>query len=746
MNAPATSVGGAAPVRGRRRLFALQGAVVAFALTVCCVLAVVVAARFPARFDATALGRHRLSPQTQSVLAALPDPVRLVVALRVRDLEPRAAQGLQDVLGAFESGSGKVRVDLFDLGEARGMQRYEALIQSLVDEDRAALDAHAGALRDLSGTAAQLSEQITLLADGLVGVRDALLAAPPPGSTKEALRSSFDNQGGLMRVLADDLAKVAGQARGVLDRTQGAAAALGGDDHFPVPRSDLAGDALRPMLSRAATTLSELQGALDQAAGPSVGASPDARERAKALTLRVTPARDAAARAVLALEQLPRLRVFSVAKAMKASEVALLIGPQQKVGGPESPSGGATGAPPSVAAISLSELLAVRSTGDAQGAGGVDLRYRAEDLIAAGLSAFTPDAKPLVVFVHAGERPLAPAYNGFRAVTERLNLRGMGIADWPAALSNSEPKEVGDARAAGRPVVYVNVSPDVRDPAGAVRMNQLAKALEALSARGAPMLVSVNPSTLPASGAPDPLVSWLAPLGISPDSGRAIATEVTTAAGQRVTAWDEYLTEPGTRHPLGESLRGLPLRLVWPVALDLPASGAGGGPGAHVQPILVLPPGATRWGESEWQAFRSASRNPPPPPRPDSSRDRLAPVGGGAWVVAASINTPASGAAPAQRLVVVGSNGWFLDVIVDRATEVDGRLVLDCPGNLELFENAVWWLAGREDRVLRSAAAEAVPLIPALSPGRLSALQWGVIALLPLVALVTGAIWLTLRR
>jgi hypothetical protein len=97
-------------------------------------------------------------------------------------------------------------------------------------------------------------------------------------------------------------------------------------------------------------------------------------------------------------------------------------------------------------------------------------------------------------------------------------------------------------------------------------------------------------------------------------------------------------------------------------------------------------------------------------------------------------------------MVVMGCYGWFLDAVTRQtAGIVDGRAVLNSPGNLEMFEAAVFWLAGQDDMIMRSAEAEAVPLIPALTEGQEKSLQWALIAGMPALVLLIGGAWRLLR-
>ena len=69
------------------------------------------------------------------------------------------------------------------------------------------------------------------------------------------------------------------------------------------------------------------------------------------------------------------------------------------------------------------------------------------------------------------------------------------------------------------------------------------------------------------------------------------------------------------------------------------------------------------------------------------------------------------------------------------------RVALVSPGNAELFEAAVLWLAGQDELIATSAGARSTAMVKPLSPGSLTALRWGLIAGLPLMTLGLGILW-----
>ena len=82
-----------------------------------------------------------------------------------------------------------------------------------------------------------------------------------------------------------------------------------------------------------------------------------------------------------------------------------------------------------------------------------------------------------------------------------------------------------------------------------------------------------------------------------------------------------------------------------------------------------------------------------------------------AWLVATAIERNEVGAAAPQRMVAVGANWWFFDKVSQPQVSIDGRTAAAHPGNTELFESSVYWLAGMDDLIAQSPSAQAVPIV-----------------------------------
>jgi len=292
-----------------------------------------------------------------------------------------------------------------------------------------------------------------------------------------------------------------------------------------------------------------------------------------------------------------------------------------------------------------------------------------------------------------------------------------------------------------RPVVYVVISPDSsassRTPAdkpGAERAATLGRALERLADDGMPILLSLNPSVMPTYGQPDPVASVLARFGLEALSGTPILRDEALPTG-RVVLTDHLVIPTGGEHPIAAAVRNLGVALVWPVALRRTEAGES----ATVTELMRLDAERGAWRESQWlrlwQTPRAQRPYLPDPPVFDEARDHR----DGPWLVAAACERGP------LRLVAIGSNNWHVDQVAFERREAEGRLVPAFPGNAELLEASIWWLAGQESLIARSAEARSTPRIRPLTERDLLALRWGLAAGLPLLVLLLGAVWRGVR-
>ena len=747
----------------RRMTLSVQLFAVLFSLVTCTALVLVLSEKYGARFDLTATREHQISEQSKTAVAKLDRSVTIAVAADITGLSKVTAQRLRDVLDALTAASPRISSKLMDTSSPAGQQAYEQLIRQMATEDKQVIEEHLAALKIAADESTDIAERLVAAGLEVAKLRDVLVAAMPPGGGIDRVKSGWDATSAEARLFADSLNQAVARASDILSKPL---------DPLPVPAADDAARVLREALTKISSELPRVNDTVDQVA-LSAAVNAEAKALARDLGTRFASLRDRTARLAAGLERLGTLRVLRVASAIGRTRGCVLIGAPLS-GDPKAVTvGGGGELPTSLTAVDIDELLGpATSPGEAQAVIQVDRRFRMEELLVAGLDAFIPRPRPLVVFVHADRGQLAPNYAPVRKLADRLALLGIDVGEWRVAVDASLPTPIAQVLAAGRPVVFATVSPAALpgDQASmldqATRVSKLSAAVEALLRDGRSLLVSVVPSVLPAGGADDPLVKPLEAIGIKADTGRVIMERIKTAAGSGVLT-DAVLTEPmpaGTEATpastassavrIGQAVSGLRTRLIWPVALLLP-----GAEGVALQPVLTLASTADRWAEAEWLRLRQHRGDPSAAPvvEPGGPKDLITPGdGSAAWIMAAAAERPlrdsssSTGAAAAarlpQRVLVVGSQGWFADAVTDAASVVDGRAAFEYPGNTEFFVASVRWLCNQEDLIRRSAQAQSVPTIAGVTDGQLSALRLLVIAVMPLAVLLIGALWKLIRK
>lgn len=699
-----------APAPGSTRSANLLAAtVLVLALTAIVGLLIFLGSRASTRMDVTSTRQHLLSPQTRAILSRLDRSLTLVVATDLRQTSPAARQRLIDVLDKFSNASERLSVRMIDTGSSAGIAQFDATLVQLANDDKAAIARSSDAIASATGMAEEFSRALDDLAGLLMAVGEA------SGSPGDRARQVWENQAAITRVDAEDLRKASRDSRAVMQQNA---------PGLPIPLLDVAARPLRTAFDRSAGNLSALAGAAEAVLG-APAATEAVKTRLRPISQALPAQRNRAARVVSALDQAVRLPILTVAHAIEKTRAILLIDSS-----PASDDGR-----PRLTAIDADALLPSDPA-----AAAIDLRSRSEELIATAIGAMSNPYRPVVVLVHPLGQRLSPDFNELAEIRNRLAMRGIDLLEWAVALDRDMPTipTIGGS-SVRRPVVFVSLSRDVRTPEDATRMGRLADAISQIIASGKPLLLSVNPSTLPGSGAPDPMVAFLPAMGLTADSGRTLMEETRTA-NARVVAPEQLITDPGSAHPIAACLNGLRTALLWPIALTLkddPPSGAA------ATPLISIAARPGIWAESEWQPYRQVPASQrgmvTNPPAKDSPQDRAG--DGKPWLVAAAIERTQPDFAGTQRIVVVGSNGWFLDQVLRLYVTVDGKPVAATPGNAELFLSSIAWLAGQDELLVRSASAQAAPTIGNLSPGQLSALRWLLIAGLPAGTLVLGLLY-----
>lgn len=700
----------------RRARFAVRSVVLLAAITVICVLCGFLASRFAYRLDATATREHQLSERTRKVLNGLQGPHELVVLVNGAGLDLTAARRTQDVLDSFGRASPSLRVTTIDASSTKGIAEIDQLLARLSERFASESERTRRGV-EASGTG------LTGIAESLGQLSDSLLSAgklvDPEATGGTTLQKFFTDAAAICRVSGQDLSKAGTTARQQLSAMIG---------QTRIPATDEAVRTLRQPMNGVLTQLKAIAESLEALSAPNAqNVSAAVQDSSRRLLPQTNAIRDELRRQSAAMDDLPKLPIASVARLIEHSSAALVIGP----------SGSATGSSQGIAGVDVSSLFPARA---ASGEAAPDVRARTEDLLAGAIASISTRNAPIIVLTHGTASKLGPDYPMFSRLVERLRLRGVDVVEWPVAVEPEMPSMTKVNPAGERPLVFVMLPATADSQETAARMLKLSAAVKKLINDGKSLLISLNPSATQSVGAPDPLAEFLTPLGITAKTGLPLLQQFTTPTGRVVSA-DLTIIDPHDGHAISSSIRGLGTVLLWPIPLMLNTSGS-----SRVMPIIsVENQSSSIWGESEWSEFR---RVPPAqrsslvnPPAPDASRDDPR----GPWTVAACVERPVSSTSPTQRIVVVGSNGWFFDEVAAATGTVNNRPTLLAPGNAELFEASVFWLAHEDERLAAGPQAGTASLIPPLSEGRLSAIRWALIAGLPLIILILGAVWRLVR-
>jgi hypothetical protein len=306
-------------------------------------------------------------------------------------------------------------------------------------------------------------------------------------------------------------------------------------------------------------------------------------------------------------------------------------------------------------------------------------------------------------------------------------------------------------------VVYVSFPADSAEGSGETgangvqRTTKLGEVLTGLVQEGKNVLLSVNPCVMQTYGQPDPLAPALDRFGLVAESGRPLLWEEISGQGRIVQTEHSVLPEETTGVVAG-AVRGLPLLLPGPVAFHVKPTNKDSKVQLTVFRLYSIPAAERVWAESQWlplwQTPRQQRHLMATKPAFDDGRDAKTPQGmmgekEPSWLVAAAVERRANGVT--QRLVAVGSREWFSRIAMQAQTSVDGRTAAAYPGNSELFEASVSWLANQDELIAQSPIAQTVPLIQPIDVKVLSGLRTTMIVGLPLLVLALGLVYRLIR-
>ncbi len=702
---------------GRKIRIGAMSALLIGAATVSLAVVAVLADRFAVRIDVTATRQQALSPRTLALLRGIDKPYEIVVAADSRAVDRRSLERIGDVLDQFRIECPTLKYTAINTATAGGVEEYQRLLARLAERESGALAARRGAIESGVATARELADALEALSPRLDAVREAI-TPEAPGADRN--RQFFEHRAAEARLSARTLRDVAGRAQQALDDGRNSGP-------LPAPGSEESVGALLEALTGLETGLRAFaENARDFAAAEAQPAL--ARDLAAPIARELAAHRDRVGVATDALNRLGVLDVTKVARVLERTDAAIVIGPA---------GGGLT-------AIPFDWLAPARGSAEG-GAVQADLRRKNEELFGAALDSLANPVNPIAVVVHSLPARFFERSGSFASLIERLSLRGVDVVEWAAAIEETAPSLSRLNPKGDRPVVYVSLTSDTTvgggsGRTGAERADKLGAVLARLAEDGKPLLISMSPSALPTFGSPDRTVAPLALFGLEADTGRPLLSDVITPRGRAIELIQSAIAQPGS-HPIAAAVAGLRTGFEWAIALRVKDDQA------DVTALYSLDSPSV-WGESQWLALWQSQQGPegrrslpPTLPANDSSGDNTERP----WMVAAAA-TRRTGDGRTARLVAVGSNTWFADAMTrSRVQDIDGRAVAAYPGNIELFEASLYWLAGQDHRVGQSPTAHAVPVIRPLDPGTLTALRWLLAAGTPALVLLAGAAWRAAR-
>lgn len=724
---------------GPRRLrFGASTLVLLACATVSCVLAGALGSRLGARWDLTRTRQFTLSERTERALERLAEETTVVISADMSAIARDDRARVADLLAEMSGVNPKVRSAWIDTASPAAGAEVGALVGRLASPHAALLDQQAEAIARSAADAVTLAAGLRGLSDQLKSLGVMLGAREP--ALLAGMKSSPEEQAGLVRTLASSL----DEAGSSLARA--GAASIAGIAMPALDEARRSGEEPLTRTARASEAIAQFADAVHARASTA-----EAREALRVLARESERLRDLASVSWDRIDALDPCEALRIARVLERTQCALVT----------SSNGSAL--------LDFSTLFP-----PAAGAGGGV--YAGESLLATALASLNDDASPIVIFVHAqGARLLdddgepTPAANAaFAGLFQRMRLSRVTPLEWSVSTMPLRPDPTTIDPGGVRPALWVvlgappRTSADLTDAGAAAdrvdRTRRLGDALRTLIEAGEHVLISIEPSDAPSLGSVDPIAQAATLLGVGVGSDKVILRRESSPQGDLV--WSHVETaEAEKSHAIGAAVHGL--RMVLPWAIPLRAGEAA--EGWTMSPLLRVASAGDLWGESRWMTLRDLAgrgivrplmpmllADPPKlePPRDDAY------ARGDVLVVAAALErgrraseTTPHGMRPSspQRVVIVGSSEWLHDGYTQASEPVGGRRAVLFPGNHELFEAAITWLAGRDEAIAPGPQAMDLPRIRAIDPGVLQAVRLLLVLGLPSLVLIVGAVHRLLR-
>jgi|GEM_PF-43252 len=687
---------------------------------VCAVLAGSLTNAYHYRVDVTSTGAHKLSPRATRIVDRLSEPTEIVLAVGMSrgGTDTRAFDLVSDVLDAYARSSDQLSVRTIDLDDPNGHAQIETLLDELAQRDQSAIDANLAALNASAQMLLEMGPNLSAIARSL----SAISAAIEPTTQMDANnRAVFDQRAALFARYANDIFTQGQQINDQMNELEYTDALL---------PFDTIQNASELTLAQLMNQLDDLSVQLSTFANAD-GLAEEPQAIARPIVGQLEALRDRAAIAHDRITRIERIDALRVKRALETGEALLVIGPADQ----------------GIAAIDLDELFpsAVALERAGISPAGV-IGPRAQELIAAALAKLVAPAQPILVFVHGGQPDeLLGASQLLTKTVDKLASKGIDTLEW-AAIEQPTPPDLELLDPLGiRPIVFAIISPDSTRGtddsglSGSKRATEMGKVVDRLIREGQSLLVSLSPSVFPTSDIPDPIAQALAPMGIAPDAGRTLLHEKVAAIGKIADPLTVVVPDRAgaDQHRITGAMSGLTTMLPWAIPMELKADEE-----TTAFPIVSMPGDDQTWGESNWVQFKNtpaqtramAYNQPTFDAQSDTQIDSDE-----RWIIAAGSERLAAGSQ--QRLVVVGSNGWFTDMMIATNEQlVDGRVVNRSPGNLTLLNSSIAWLAGMDDLIGPGSEAQSIATIKPMDARQLQLIRWFLLAGLPGLILILGIV------
>ncbi|MDG2054381.1 MAG: hypothetical protein P8J86_06715 [Phycisphaerales bacterium] len=645
---------------------------------------------FRLRVDATKTRAYSLSPRTELLLNQLEGDWTVVLATLGVNADPAMQRQITEVLNRYQEYSDNINIVNVDLTDPSTLPEYDLLMleiqaryQTSIDQYNTAIDEAFGVYEKFLSFAQSESLRLTSLLSKAGGSSAAV-------SDIEEVRRNLSL---LVEKSPEILAPIV-EAR-----------ATGVDQ--PIPDYELARSIMAAAAQDAALKLLAAVRTFDvlvidaQVAQSLRSGLLSERGRFERLGDELTAVSDR-------LRRLPYLDLTEIGRALKTSEVAVIVGPDRAT------------------VIPADQLFpAVSSRLDDRGEISFDMRFRGEQLVSAAIGSLLEEKMPLVVFVHGMEASV------WRRTADGLDLAGAAaqlrsgrfeVEQWNVNTGTRPDPDPG------QPVVWIVVPDPHRS--GDIPDLQIEKPLvdatELLVAQGQPILLTLFPSRLHQYDVTDPWASIAKQLGIDAIIESIVIESLPTAEGDqelRELTLMDY--QPG--HPVAAAVHGLPTHFAFPVPLRR-------APELSEESFKVLaqiePNDRLAIADvSEVIDFETAD-----------SLSQAQPL-----VVAIERTNPVSSGQ--QRAVLVGSGFWLVSAILDQTVGEGGQKVrLRYPGNLELLIASVTWLAGLDDLIAQGPTSQEVARLRDITPNVQRIWSWLTLLALPGLCVLMGIIIWFVRR